>query len=119
MGWFLLFLVVIALISKLDDIIELFKSRSPNYQEEQDKRQKNLKSERALLIAQLYDLEGGECQVTSTDLLYMFVGSTEITGSLCAVDNDWIELEVMRKRKKMRVFLRVDNIQSVSRILQY
>lgn len=117
MWWIVVIIIAVMLFSRLDDIIELYKSKSPHYQKEREKQQLEHDQERSEIIQQLKASINSECQIESNSLIYMSNSYNKLNAIVVNVDNDWVELLTNKKRKKIKLFLKIDHISSVSKIL--
>lgn len=104
------------LFAKLDDVIELFKSKNPHYQHEKEKEQIEHQEERIAIRKQLNEARGLSCRIMSNQLIYISA-DTDINAKVIAVDDDWVELETTKKKKKIRLYLKVADITSVAKLL--
>lgn len=115
--WWILSFIAIILISKLDDILDFFKSKSPDYEKEKEQQRQEKAQERAEIIQQLKASIDLDCQIESDDLYYVTNSSNKVNATIISVDDNWVELIIRKKRKKRKLLLRNKNISSVSRIL--
>ncbi|WP_440896766.1 hypothetical protein ACS127_01755 [Amphibacillus sp. Q70] len=118
MWWIIVIFVAIMLFSKLDDIIELYKGKSPDYQKEKEQQQLERDHERSEIIQLLKDSIDLDCQIESDDLIYMSIGS-KVVGKVINVDDEWVELLTTKRarKQKMKLFLKIEHISSVSKVL--
>lgn len=112
--WWIVSFIAIIIFSKLDDVIELFKSKNPHYQKEKEQQRLEKAQDRAEIVQQLKASIDLECEVESVDLYYVTNSSNKVDAKIINVDDDWVELLV---GKKKRLLLRNENISSVSKIL--
>ncbi|MCI1819304.1 hypothetical protein [Carnobacterium maltaromaticum] len=117
MWWIVLLIIAYMLFTRLDDIIELSKSKSPDYQKEVEQRQYEHQQERKEITQQLRALIGSECRIKSSDLIYMSNGSSEIKAKISQVDDDWVEVLTLRKKKHLKVYIKIESINSLSKIV--
>ena len=114
MWWMLAALVAITIFSKLEDLIDLFKMKHPHYQQEKEKERLARDQERLEMVRQLREAINSECQIESTQFIYMSRSNT-ITGKIVNLDDEWLEL--ITKNKKANLFIKIADIASVSKIL--
>ena len=93
--WLFIIVCAIMIFTRLDDLIELFKSKDPNYQKTKEKEQIELLNHRAELVERLHS-------------------KLEVT--IQAVDQDWVKLTV-KQRKPFELVVKVEDVTSVSRIM--
>lgn len=116
MWWMIVLLIAIMLFSKLDDIIDLYKSKNPHYQKEKEQQQLERDHERSEIIQQLKASIDLDCQIESDNLIYMSKPN-KIDAKVVSVDDDWVEVITAKRTKKIKLFLKIENITSVSKIL--
>lgn len=113
--WLFIIVFAIMIFTRLDDLIELFKSKDPNYQETKEKEQIELLNQRAELVERLHSLIGLDCQIES-QLFYLMSLSSKVEVTIQAVDQDWVELSV-KQRKPFDLVVKIEDVTSVSRIV--
>ncbi|MGC6768305.1 hypothetical protein ACYSNR_18100 [Enterococcus sp. LJL128] len=117
MWWIVLLIIASMLFSRLDDLIELFKSKNPNYQEEKQKEKLSYEQERIEIRQQLEELIGAACQITNPNLIYTASDSTRLEGVLLDLDDEWVVIQTTEKKKTRQLFLKLEEITHVSKIL--
>lgn len=115
--WWVIFIIAIMLMSRLDDIIDLFKSKNPNYQKEKEKEQLQDEQERLEIVQQLRRSIGYDCQILSYDLVMMGFNGIKIKAKVVDLDDEWVEIETIKKRKEVKLLLKIKNISNVSKIV--
>ena len=115
MWWLFVFMGLLMLYSKLDDIIDAFKSSDPAYQKEKEKLQREHLDQRFEITQRLEELIGAECQLESQQFYLMSLpGKLQV--KVVAVDSDWVEFTT-DKKKTGSLIMKIEDISTVSRIL--
>lgn len=118
MWWLLAVIVVFMIFNRIDAFIELARSKNPGYQEKEIQRQMAHQQERNELVQQLEGLINSECLIKSNEFAYYGLFPTDTAqAKIIAVDDEWVEISTIRKRKQVHMFYKIENIISVSRVL--
>ncbi|MRI84459.1 hypothetical protein GIY09_00905 [Aerococcaceae bacterium WS4759] len=113
--WLFIIVFAIMIFTRLDDLIELFKSKDPNYQETKEKEQIELLNHRAELVERLHSLIGLDCQIESQTFYLMSLPS-KLEVTIQAVDQEWVKL-IVNQRKPFELVVKIEEVTSVSRIV--
>ena len=113
--WLFIIVFAIMIFTRLDDLIEFFKSKDPNYQETKEKEQFELLNHRAELVERLHSLISLDCQIESQTFYLMSLPS-KLEVTIQSVDQDWVKLSV-KQRKPFDVVVKIEDVTSVSRIV--
>lgn len=117
MWWILAFIVVMMIFSRLDSIIELAKSNNPNYQKQVELDILKKEKEQSEIVKQLHELKNVDCFIESDNLIYTSIQNNTIKGKVIDIDNEWVELESIIKKKNKKFYLKTSEISSVSKIV--
>jgi len=111
-------LVIAAMFfSPLGELIEVYKSKNPHYQKQELKRQAEHEQKKLAIRQRLKELVGVECLIKTNNLVLISAKISEIKGKIIDIDDQWLEVLVLRKKKKIKMILRTEEISSVSKIL--
>ena len=113
--WLFIIVFAIMIFTRLDDLIELFKNKDPNYQETKEKEQIELLNHRAELVERLHSLIGLDCQIESQTFYLMSLPS-KLEVTIQAVDQEWVKL-IVNQRKPLDLVVKIEDVTSVSRIV--
>lgn len=108
---------IVMIFSQLDDIIEFFKSKNLNYQDE--KKQEIIKKKQVQLglFRQVNGLIGCECVIINHKLIYTSIGKIEVTATIIDLDDEWLEIETIKGNKKIRLYIKLQDTVSVSKVI--
>lgn len=115
MWWLFIILITVMVFSKLDDMIEVFKSNNPHYQKEKEKQQRALMDERREIVQQLKSFIGLDCQIES-EYFYIMSKSPKLQVKITAVDDEWVAF-ITKQKKAVSMTIKTEDITSVSKIL--
>lgn len=115
MWWLFIVMVLLMLYSKLDDLIEVFKSHDPGYQKERQNQQREQLVQQLEIARSLEDLLGQECQLES-GRFYLMSLPAKVQATILTVDQGWVEFTLLQK-KPATIILKIEDISMVSRIL--
>lgn len=116
MWWLVGIYVAIILFSRLDDLIELFKSKDPNYQKIKQQEQTDSDLERQEILQQLKDFQGCDCQIRGT-YLHLMNESNQLNGTIVNIEQDWVEITSTKGKKTKHYIININDIDSISRVL--
>lgn len=115
MWWLFVVMVFLMLYSKLDDIIDAFKTNDPVYQKEKERIQREQLDQRFEIAQHLEALIGVECQLESQQFYLMSLPG-KLDAKILAIDQEWVEFTV-EKKTTGTLFMKIEDITTVSRIL--
>ncbi len=111
MWWIIGVFVVIAILSGLDDLIELAKSKKEPSNDKDDI------SKKRDLITLLERYQGADCILTVNQLVVFGFSSERIKAKIISVDEDWVEFIEEKKNKMVQKVMRIECITDVSRVI--
>lgn len=113
--WLFIIVIAIMVFTRLDDLIELFKSKDPNYQEIKEKEALEQLQQIEERRERLNSLIGLDCQIESLEFYLMSLPGT-MAVTIQAVDQEWVKMTIKQK-KPFDLIMKVADITAVSRIL--
>lgn len=117
MWWIFLFVIGVLIFSKLDEFIDLYKKKDPNYQKEQKIKQEEDLEEQLEMTQLLQELIDCDCLITSPNLIYMSYPTMTIPVKILYVDHDWVTFSTIKKKEKVQLILPIKNITSLSKVI--
>lgn len=115
MWWLFIVMIGLMLYSKLDDIIEVFKSNDPTYQKKKQAQEREQFTQQLEVAKRLEELLGQECQLESSQF-YLLALPGKVQATIHTVSQGWVECTVKQK-KPITLILKIEDITMVSRIL--
>ncbi|MEG0568831.1 MAG: hypothetical protein RR543_00450 [Erysipelotrichales bacterium] len=116
--WFTLAVIVVYLLfSQLDKILDALRSNDPKYRDKKLREEQELNLEREQLIIDLKSNIGKTCKLSNNNMYFMSVSKMDIIGKIIDVDNSWVEIETVIKKKKVITIIRIDDIYGVQRVI--
>ena len=122
--WWIIGFAVIIFYFKINDILEIIRSKDPEYQKNQKEKKHIEIEEKYELICNLKLNIGNIITIKSNELIFInqnkLAGDiTELTGKVLEIDEDWINLEYKTKnffkKDSLNNFIfRTDSIDSFS-----
>lgn len=123
MWWIITFAVIIFYL-KINDILEIIRSKDPEYKKKEKEKRRIELEEKYELIENLKLNIGNIITIKSEELIFInqnkVIGDiTELTGKILEIDEEWINLEYktksLIKKDSLNHFLfRTDSIDSFS-----
>lgn len=100
MWWFIGFIIVIFIINKLDDIIDILKKKNSGKQHEKHNKEKIQNHEKKKLLKEsIHQM----VEIEIKDIVLMDrIGKRRIKVEVLDVDDVWVEVKIYHKRKKER-----------------
>lgn len=110
-------LIVLIVFSSLDNLIDAYRRKDPKYQEELLLKEKERSKDQEELIQLLHEYEGVECVLSFSNVYLISQYADKLSGKLVSVEDDWIEIEIGKEKKRKRIILKIEDISSVSKIV--
>lgn len=117
MWWIFFISFAFLLYYKIDELIDLYKRKDPEYQTELKIQQESFLEEQVEMTLQLKELIDCDCLITSISFTYMSFPATQIPVKIIQVDDDWVEFRTIKKKKETILILPIKEITSVSKII--
>ncbi len=115
--WFPIVMAAIIIIYKLDDLIKVYKNSNKS-ESEMNESYLQQEHERLEIINELNSLIGEKCCIKSEGLIYMSPSKDEATCTILNVDETFVELEFLKRKKKINLIYKIENIESISRVIE-
>lgn len=113
MWWMIGVFVVIGILSRLDDLIELAKSKKEANSDKVDI------SKKRELINQLERYQGTDCVLRLNPLVVLLGSSSDqIKVKILSVDEEWVEFIEEKKNKVFQKVMKINCIADVSRVIE-
>lgn len=117
MIWIIIILIAVIIIFKINDLIEMYKYNAKSSREKEISELQR-EHEHTEMINELNYLIGEKCNIKSEGLMYMSPDENEVTGTILNVDETFVELEFLRRKKKINLIYKIENIESVSKVIE-
>lgn len=110
MWWYVVLVGIIFLGSELGNYVKEIRKNNPGYQQEIDKKQRKNEIHQREIVNLLKHNISKEGVIKSGKMAEL--GTREIKGKLKSMDEDW--LEIYETSKKRTIYLKINEINSVS-----
>lgn len=115
MWWLFIVMIGLMLYSKLDDIIEVFKSNDPTYQKKKQAQEREQLTQQLEVARRLEELLGQECQLESSQF-YLLSLPGKVQATIHEVSHGWVECTIEQK-KPFTLILKIEDISMVSQVI--
>lgn len=114
---FWVFMIAMMLFLRIDDVIDLYKSKNPSYQKEQELKAKEKSKEKIELLNLLHEHHNMDCVISFNNMMLLSKYSDKLMGKIMTVEDNWLEIETGKAHKRKRIILKIDDISTVSKII--